>query len=143
MLQALRAAFDRRQDSSSFEQVLQEAEAADHSSSSSSSAKGGSGSWGSVSHSKGSSGSLQQAGAGAAPGAAGTCTALLRRPAVFTLGMVWESPKVRPAATAYKAAQQQQQRHQHKTQAGCSTCTACWFIGIKHVDVVAAVHDAK
>ncbi|WIA33520.1 hypothetical protein OEZ86_006645 [Tetradesmus obliquus] len=85
--QALRAAFDRNFDSS-FEQVLQEAEAADHSSSSSSSAKGGSGSWGSVTHGKGGSGSVAAAG-----GASGTVTALLRRPAVFTLGMVWESPK--------------------------------------------------
>jgi uncharacterized membrane protein YgcG len=92
-LQALRAAFERHFDSC-FEQVLQEAEAADHSSSNGSSAKGGSGSWGSVSHGKGSSGNMQQAGGGA-PGASGTCTALLRRPAVFTLGMVWESPKVR------------------------------------------------
>lgn len=87
LLQALRAAFDRNFDSS-FEQVLQEAEAADHSSSSS--AKGGSGSWGSVTHGKGGSGSVAAAG-----GASGTVTALLRRPAVFTLGMVWESPKVR------------------------------------------------
>jgi hypothetical protein len=93
-LQALRVAFDRAFDSC-FEQVLQEAEAADHSSSSS--AKSGSGSWGSVTHGKGSSGSVQQA-AGGTPGASGTCTALLRRPAVFTLGMVWESPKVRAAA---------------------------------------------
>jgi hypothetical protein len=102
-LQALRAAFDRHFDSC-FEQVLQEAEAADHSSSNGSSAKGGSGSWGSVTHGKGSSGNVQAAG-GVAPGASGTCTALLRRPAVFTLGMVWESPKVRMAARLQHIAQ--------------------------------------
>lgn len=88
LLQALRAAFDRYFDTS-FEVVLREAEAAVHSSTSSSS-----GSWGSVTYGRAAAttaGADDGAG-GSAPG--GTRTVLLRRPAVFTLAVVWESPKV-------------------------------------------------
>lgn len=84
VLQALRAAYDRYFDTS-FEVVLHEAEAADHSSSNSSNA----GSWTSG---KPAAATADGDGGGLAPG--GTCTVLLRRPAVFTLAVVWESPKV-------------------------------------------------
>jgi hypothetical protein len=97
--QALRAAHDRYFDTS-FEVVLREAEAADHSSSSSGSlaGSGGSGSWGAVmSKSAAAAAAAAASKAAAAASAArvgGTHTALLRRPAVFTLAVVWESPKV-------------------------------------------------
>lgn len=89
-LQALRASYERHADTC-FEVVLREAEAADHSSTSST----GAGSWGSVTHGKAAAAAAgEPKGTGAAPG--GTRTVLLRRPAVFTLAVVWESPKVRP-----------------------------------------------
>jgi hypothetical protein len=89
-VQALRSAFDRFSSSHSFEVVLREADTA--ADSSSSSRQGAS--WGSVKHGK----QVPAAGAGgdAAAGHAAERlrTVLLRRPAVFTLAVVWESPKV-------------------------------------------------
>jgi hypothetical protein len=93
--QALRSAFDHFSSSHSFEVVLREADtAADSSSSGRHTAA-----WGSVKHGK-------QVPAGGAGGDAGAGqaterlrTVLLRRPAVFTLAVVWESPKVRPTIT--------------------------------------------
>lgn len=105
--QALRSAFDRFCSSHSFEVVLHEADTAADSGSSSSGG-GGSGkqsqsAWGSVKYGRqaaaagsGSSGG----GGGGGDGGSGAVAAerlhtlLLRRPAVFTLAVVWESPKV-------------------------------------------------
>lgn len=91
-LQALRSAFDRFSSSGSFEVVLRQADAAPDAGSSSSKQA-----WGSVKSGK-------QAAAPAAGSDGGSSTAaataerlhtvLLRRPAVFTLAVVWESPKV-------------------------------------------------
>lgn len=88
-LQALRAAFDRFSSSGSFEVVLRQAETAADASSSSSQA------WGSVKGGKQAAAPAGSDGGGAAAGAAERLrTVLLRRPAVFTLAVVWESPKV-------------------------------------------------
>lgn len=87
VLQALRAAYERPS-TTSFEVVLREAEAAEHTAGTSST-----GTWGSVAYGKAAAPASADGNAGGvAPG--GTCTALLRRPAVFTLAVVWESPKV-------------------------------------------------
>jgi hypothetical protein len=101
--QALRSAFDRFCSSHSFEVVLREADTAADSGSSSSSG-GGSGkqsqsAWGSVKYGRqaaaaGSGGSGGGDGGSAAAAAERLHTLLLRRPDVFTLAVVWESPKV-------------------------------------------------
>jgi hypothetical protein len=92
-LQALRSAFDRFSSSGSFEVVLRQADAAPDAGSSSSSSKQA---WGSVK-----SGKQAAAPAAGSDGGSGTAaaaerlhTVLLRCPAVFTLAVVWESPKV-------------------------------------------------
>lgn len=93
-LQALRSAFDRFFSSGSFEVVLKEADTAADNSSSSSKQQA----WGSVKYGKQAAAAPAGSGGGA-DGAAGAAaerlhTVLLRRPAVFTLAVVWESPKV-------------------------------------------------
>lgn len=90
-VQALRAAFDRFSSSGSFEVVLRQAEtAADATSTSSSQA------WGSVKGGKQAAAPAAGSDGGSAGAAAAERlhTVLLRRPAVFTLAVVWESPKV-------------------------------------------------
>lgn len=106
--QALRSAFDRFCSSHSFEVVLHEADtAADSGSSSSSGSGGGSGkqsqsAWGSVKYGRQAAAGSGSSGGGGGDGGGGSGAAaaerlhtlLLRRPAVFTLAVVWESPKV-------------------------------------------------
>lgn len=99
LLQALRSAFDRFAASShSFEVVLREADTAADTSSGSGSKQA----WGSVKYGKQANAAAAAAAAASAAadaaagqGAQRPRTLLLRRPAVFTLAVVWESPKVR------------------------------------------------
>jgi hypothetical protein len=96
-VQALRSAFDRFSSSSSFEVVLREADTAADTSSSSSKQQA----WGSVKYGKQAATPASSSGGGdAAAGAAveRLHTVLLRLPAVFTLAVVWESPKVTQTA---------------------------------------------
>ncbi len=88
-LQALRSAFDRFSSSGSFEVVLRQAEAAPDTSSSSSKQA-----WGSVKGGKQAVAPAAGSDGGSAAAAERLQTVLLRRPAVFTLAVVWESPKV-------------------------------------------------